>query len=101
MLQMKDTKNTNNKNNIGISNKLKNNYIFTIVFFILCFIKYYGSFSNVPSNIVWEQIIFTFFPIIFMLFYNGKKGISLKYFFYAFYPIHLSILAFVSYLLHF
>ena len=97
----RNVKSIDNRNNIDILNKLKNNYVFTIVFFILCFIKYYGFFANVSSHIVWEQILFTFSPIIFMLLYNGKKGPSLKYFFYAFYPIHLAIFAFVSYLLHF
>lgn len=34
-------------------------------------------------------VIFSFLPIYF---YNGKRGLSLKYLFYAFYPLHLLIL---------
>ena len=30
-----------------------------------------------------------------LLLYNGKRGYNIKYFFYAFYPVHLSILAII------
>ena len=36
--------------------------------------------------------VFTCLSIIFILFYNGKKGKDLKYFLYVFYPAHLLIL---------
>lgn len=35
--------------------------------------------------------------LIFIFLYNGKKGKNLKYFFYAFYPVHISILALIKY----
>lgn len=42
---------------------------------------------------VMQAIEFTSFVILFPLkHYNGERGINLKYFFYAFYPVHLTIL---------
>lgn len=44
--------------------------------------------------------IFATAAMIFLWFYNGKKGKSLKYFFYLFYPIHLFLLFLVEAYIH-
>ena len=43
--------------------------------------------------------IFSVFSLIPIYFYNGKRGISLKYVFYIFYPVHLLILYFIGHYL--
>ena len=47
--------------------------------------------------LLWEApAIIAFVPINM---YNGKRGLSMKYFFYIFYPAHLILLALIRYLL--
>ena len=43
--------------------------------------------------------IFAFFTLIPVAKYNGERGLKLKYFFYAFYPVHLLLLWLVAYLM--
>ena len=70
------------------------------IVFIFCYYLLY-------DRKIWKQIIFAAenlvlygvgiqacatFAVVPMLLYNGKKGASVKYLFYAFYPAHLLIL---------
>jgi hypothetical protein len=45
------------------------------------------SFMEIPA----------FFDLILIRFYNGKRGLNLKYVFYAFYPVHLLLLYLICY----
>ena len=76
-----------------------NNILFAIVFFTLLLIKFSNYFVIGSYYLGIVQIIGTFFPIVFMLLYNGKKGPSIKYVFYAFYPVHLLILVAIHYMI--
>lgn len=63
---------------------------------VLVLIFYYYRHSRILACII-GYIWFTFEPWCFpafiaLLFYNGKRGIGLKYFFYTFYPAHLLLL---------
>lgn len=57
---------------------------------------FYGTILNILNN---QNImhgiysaVFTFAASLFIYFYNGKKGFSIKYLFYFIYPIHIFII---------
>jgi len=53
----------------------------------------YGTGAYQP--IAWMLIPATLVPVLLVAFYNGKRGMSLKWFFYAAYPVHLAVIALV------
>lgn len=77
---------------------LKTDYSYKGVFlievlYILRFSKLYQCLGGAAA-ISWEiPAPLAFLPIYF---YNGKRGISLKYFFYWFYPAHLVLLGIIT-----
>lgn len=83
------------------SNILNNNatlkyIIYIFGYLLLCIYRYIEFFGSLSTIWIISLILFTFLPILFMLLYNNKKGPSMKYFFYIFYPLHLVILCFVN-----
>jgi len=51
----------------------------------------YGT--DAYPSIVWALIPATLVPVVLVAFYNGKRGLDLKRFFYTAYPLHLAIIA--------
>ena len=68
--------------------------IFAITNYFLNFKKVLGPYT---SNEVLLLTLFTFLPAILMIRYNGKKGYSMKYFFYIFYSLHITIIILLKY----
>ena len=77
---------------------LKTDYSYKGVFlievlYVLRFSRLYQCLGGAAA-VTWElPAPAAFFPVYF---YNGKRGISLKYFFYWFYPVHLILLGIVT-----
>ena len=68
----------------------RKNPLYQIFAFLLVYILMTGS----------QPTLTTFIPCLIILFYNGERGrLSLKYFFYLFYPLHIAILYLVTLLL--
>lgn len=74
---------------------------------ILIFILFLNKLNNIPfsvSNVryVLFQLLFTVISLFFILLYNGKLGKSnrnTKIAFYLFYPVHLTLLCLIKYML--
>jgi len=54
--------------------------------------KYKGS----TIDLVWFIQALAIFALVFIFKYNGNKGKNLRYFFYAFYPVHLLIIGLIK-----
>ncbi|WP_206172736.1 TraX family protein [Acidilutibacter cellobiosedens] len=96
------------------------------IIMIFLFYKFHDNFKRMAVSQVWLNLLYLGIPIlvmflrggkmtpsmigyqliqglclislIFINYYNGEKGYSLKYVFYSFYPVHLGVLALISYL---
>ena len=71
---------------------------------VLCIILLYITRNNKRNQIIMGCAGFSFelaalLAFIPIGFYNGKRGMNMKYFFYAFYPVHLFILYLVKLLI--
>lgn len=77
----------------------KEKKLMLIIGIILFAIENYFFIASVPKLFI-PLVFFTSIPVVFMLLFNGKKGPSIKYLFYIFYPLHLAIFDIVNLYLH-
>lgn len=82
---------------------LKTDYNFLGILLITAFYLFRGSKMLLVLSIllifgtpIGDISILATLSMVFIALYNGKKGKSMKYFFYAFYPAHLLILFLIS-----
>ena len=97
--------NFNHNSNHNSSYNFSNNSIIKLIFFIagtlaLSIVKYVKLIPLISTSWFIGLVLFTFIPAIIMIFFNGKKGPSLKYIFYIFYPAHLLLLELIYLLTH-
>lgn len=72
--------------------------IMCLAFVFITILKYLPDIITYPSvaYVYKACVIFTCISLVPICMYNGKQGPKVKYLFYAFYPVHLFILYFLS-----
>lgn len=79
---------------VGLATLLKTDYYGIGIILIIIFYYYHNNRKMACIigylSFLWEPFCFPAF--LCFPFYNGKKGLSVKYLFYAFYPLHLLFL---------
>ena len=73
----------------------------TVIWYAYRIFKYndYGSNHLIDLfRYYFPSIIFNVLAIVPIVFYNGKEGYKIKYFFYIFYVVHLIILCLIKYI---
>lgn len=78
-------------------NVLKDLLFFFVMFLIAC-VRFSAYLSVLGIYDCILLVLFASISTLIMLAYNGKKGPSFQYFFYAFYPLHLAILDIIYYI---
>lgn len=75
----------------------RNNKFWMCCSFILaCIVKYGLNIYFYGYHYLYILLgLFTTLSLVFICFYNGKQGKKIKYFLYAFYPVHLLLLYFL------
>ena len=67
-----------------------------IIFNALQILLYALNSPGVSISLAWFNQALSILALIFIFTYNGKKGKNLKYFFYAFYPVHLLVIGLIK-----
>lgn len=87
----------------GLAYLLKTDYSFIG---ILLIVVLYQLHNNKKQQLLYTALFslilgnpFIIVAYVLLYFYNGKRGLSLKYVFYCFYPVHLLLLYGISYLM--
>lgn len=69
-----------------------------LAFILITILKYLPNIISYPSLYIYYigYILFTCISLVPICMYNGKQGPKVKYLFYAFYPVHLLLLYFLT-----
>lgn len=84
---------------IFLAEYLKTDYgMFGVILIILMYFVRFNKFQNLVVGLSTRYFYGFFYQMtsfVLMYFYNGEKGKGFKYFFYAFYPVHLTLIYFL------